>query len=234
MVAVALGLAVGGCERVPRDPEGTLERARGGTIRVGIAANPPWTRPGPDRTGGIEARLVEDFARSLNARVAWVSGGESDLLRALESFQLDIVIGGLTDDTKWDRRVGLTRPYVRTKTLVGEAPGAASVTDLTGKEVAVRQGDPAARTLESKGAKPLISVDPWTNTKLVAAQGWQLLARGYAATRFILEEHRHVMAVPPGENAFLLHLERFLKSREGEIETALIAHEDRRGAAAAR
>jgi hypothetical protein len=31
------------------------------------------------------------------------------------------------------------------------------------------------------------------------------------------------MAVSPGENAFLLRLERFLKSREGEIETALMA-----------
>ena len=52
---------------------------------------------------------------------------------------------------------------------------------------------------------------------------WRFSARGYRPTRFSLGEQRHVFAVAPGENAFLLHLERFLKPREGEAFAALVA-----------
>jgi polar amino acid transport system substrate-binding protein len=225
MVIASCGLTLAGCDRLPRDPEHTLERAQDGVIRVGVAPNPPWTRAGSGsgQPSGVEANLVEDLARSLKARVEWVLGGESDLLRALESFQLDLVIGGLTEDTEWSKRVGFTRPYVRTTTLVGQAPGAPLVTDLTGKAVAVRGGNPAVRKLRKKGAVPIVSPDPWTGSSLVAGENWELLARGYTLTRFSLQEHRHVMAVAPGENAFLLRLERFLNGREGETEQALLA-----------
>jgi polar amino acid transport system substrate-binding protein len=223
LVAIAVASALSACDRFPRDPERTLEGARGGVIRVGVAPNPPWTIPGGAEPGGVEADLARDFAKSLDAKIKWVAGGESDLLRGLESFELDLVIGGLTDDTEWGKRVGLTRPYLRSATLVGEAPGAPPVTDITGKEVAVREGDPAARRLRAKHAKPVIGADPFAGGPLVAAESWRILARGYRPTRFRLEEQSHVMAVAPGENAFLLRLERFLRPREGDALKALVA-----------
>jgi polar amino acid transport system substrate-binding protein len=222
-LAATAALLAAGCDRLPRDPERTLERVEGRVMRVGVSANPPWTVLGAGAPSGVEARLVEDFATSLGARVVWVRGSESALMRALEHFELDLVVAGLTEDAEWDARVGLTRPYVRTATAVGEPRDAAPTTDLTGKAVAVREGDAAAAALRSKRAKPVPHPDPWAAGGLVAAPNWELLARNYRTTRFTLRRHRHVMAVGPGENRFLMRLERFLKPREGEVEKALIA-----------
>jgi len=65
---------------------------------------------------GPEVRLIEDFAAELNAQVEWTVGPESDLFAALEKRDLDLVVGGLTDDTPWKDRVGLTDPYLKLTT----------------------------------------------------------------------------------------------------------------------
>jgi polar amino acid transport system substrate-binding protein len=41
-VIVASGLLTLSCGSLPRDPEGTLQRARGGRLRVGLVEHPPW------------------------------------------------------------------------------------------------------------------------------------------------------------------------------------------------
>ena len=62
LVACALMAAlVAGCG-VPRDPETTLERVRGGTLRAGITASEPWTTLDGGQPGGVEVELVERFA----------------------------------------------------------------------------------------------------------------------------------------------------------------------------
>lgn len=137
-------LAVAGCD-LPRDPEGTLERVRGGTLRAGVVPNPPWVVVEAGRVRGVEPALVRRFARSLDARIEWVAGTESELLERLETRDLDLVAGGLTRSNPWGSRVGLTRPYPAPS---GYAPG-----------------------------------------------------------------ERRVLAVPPGENAWLVRLERFLHRR---------------------
>ena len=57
-VASVIVMVLAGCG-IPRDPEGTLERIRGGTIRAGISENPPWTELSGGQAGGIEPRLLE-------------------------------------------------------------------------------------------------------------------------------------------------------------------------------
>lgn len=139
-----------GCD-LPRDPEETLSRARNGVLRVGVTPHEPWVESDSGRPPtGIEPAVVEEFARQLGADVRWYRGSETEVLTALEEFELDLVIGGLTDDTLWSDRVGLTQPYVET------------------------------------------------------------------------ENARYVMVVAPGENAFLLKLDRFLKRREGSIKQRVI------------
>lgn len=142
LAASALFLAA--CDDFPRDPRGTLAAAQEESLRVGIIENPPWTRH-DERPAGVEVLLVERFARQLGTETTWIRGGGSDLMPALERFQLHLVVGGLTDDTPWRNRVGLSRTYF---------------TDRHGR--------------------------------------------------------RHVMAVPPGENAFVMRLDRFLV-RQGEV-----------------
>ena len=51
-IIATLGAAVllTGCGvEIPADPEDTLERVRGGTLRVGVSPNPPHTVAGPGR-----------------------------------------------------------------------------------------------------------------------------------------------------------------------------------------
>jgi polar amino acid transport system substrate-binding protein len=128
---------------LPRDADRTLDRVRGGALRVGVSDHPPWVTIHDERMDGIEPRLVAELARGLGARPVWRRGAESELLDALHRRELDIVVGGLTDDSPWKGQVALTRPHF-TDTVTGRA---------------------------------------------------------------------HVLAVSPGENAFLVHVDRFLEPR---------------------
>ena len=147
--AVVLLLTIG-CD-LPRDPEDTLERARGGVVRVGVAENPPWVRLAASGASGVEPALVLEIARDLGARIEWVPGAQSTLLSDLHDRKVDLVIGGLTDDLPWKTEVAFTRPFFE---------------------------DTAA-------------------------------------------EKRHVMATPPGENAWLLHLDRELHRRRSRVPALL-------------
>ena len=144
-VVVACGL--------PRDPQDTLERVRGGTLRVGFVVDTPWVTESGGRAGGIEGAIAAELARGLGARVAWTHASETPLLTALHDGDLDLVIAGLTTESPWAAKASFTRPYyVDTTTVDGE------------------------RT-----------------------------------------EVPHVVAVPRGENAWQVHVERVLESRKGEL-----------------
>jgi ABC-type amino acid transport substrate-binding protein len=112
----------------PADPQGTLDRARGGTLRVGASINGEWVRiagpaSGDVRSGdvpasdvqGKEAELVRDFAAQLGAEVEWVAGTEQVLADELKHGGLDLVIGGLDDKTPWVTHAGITRPYAESR-----------------------------------------------------------------------------------------------------------------------
>ena len=107
-----LGLLIAGCD-LPRDPEGTLDRARGGVLRAGAAEAAPWVvrRASGGAPAGPEAQLVEEFARSIDARVEWHWASSDELLRRLEHRELDVVVAGLTAQTPWKTHVGVTRPW---------------------------------------------------------------------------------------------------------------------------
>lgn len=139
---------VTGCvEHFPGDPEGTLTRVTGDTLRVGASANPPFVDSDGARITGSEVRLVEGYALTLNADIEWLQGGEEDLMERLEHGELDLVIGGLTDKTPWTTKAGLTRPYTESMGSFGD-------------------------------------------------------------------RQKHVLAVPLGENAFLLDLDTYLQGRK--------------------
>jgi polar amino acid transport system substrate-binding protein len=147
LVAVVAALLAGCGVTIPTDPEGTLERVTGGTLRVGVSPNPPWTEVAQDaEPTGTEVGLVKEFAATLPAEVSWTVGGEEALVKGLEEGDLDLVIGGLTADTPWEKHVAVTMPYAE-----GTGPDG--------------------------------------------------------------ERIKLVMAAPPGENAYLLRLEKFLLSR---------------------
>lgn len=124
---VVCGLALGlvGCGgHYPADPDGTLNRISGTTLRVGVSHQPPWTdtaaEHSPDEPGGIEAHLIEDYAASIDAEVEWHAGGEEQLIKLLSERELDVVIGGLTDQSPWSSDAALTTSYAESLGVDGK------------------------------------------------------------------------------------------------------------------
>ncbi|MEV4687746.1 hypothetical protein [Microbacterium sp. LWH3-1.2] len=109
---LVLALCIAGCATtVPSDPEGTLDRVRGGELRAGASASGELVTIDGSDVGGTLAHLVEEFAVSIDAKVTWTIGSEEDLVDGLEAGDLDLAIGGMTDATPWSTRAAVTRGY---------------------------------------------------------------------------------------------------------------------------
>ncbi len=226
-LALLAGLLAAGCQ-IPSDPDNTLRRVRGGTLRAGVSVREPWTRLEHGRPAGVEPELLLAFAGEFGATVEWTVGPESELLAALEKRELDVVVGGLTDDTPWKDRVGLTGPYLTTTLVVGVPPGAPLITDVRGREVGVPKGRVAvAACVREAGGAPAWVEDVGSSPGPVAADRWELQARGLTPSDVRLRSDRHVLAVPPGENGWLFCLERFLSERGEGVQELLRAEAGR-------
>ena len=203
----ALALAACG---LPRDPDGTLDRVRGGTLRAGLIEHPPWASGEAGEPTGVEVELLEALAEGLDAEVRWTTGTESELIESLELGELDAVVGGLTVDSPWVSKAAFTAPYLKTRTVVGVPTGESTAIDLEGLEVAVERGSPTAGLLREAGAIPL-EVDDLTSARAPAAvDEWLLDDLDLQASDVILQEREHVLALPLGENAWLVEVEEFL------------------------
>ena len=150
-LAVALMFLLAACQ-YPRDPEGTLDRVRGGTMRVGVIGDPPWAEFREGQAIGVEPTLIRAFAAELDAEVEWIPASESELLAALSGFQLDVIVGGLDRSSQAAKEVALTRPYVDTNVEVGVPPGTELPDDLGGRRIWVEAGSEAAALLEQEEA----------------------------------------------------------------------------------
>jgi hypothetical protein len=96
---------------IPSDPDNALRRVEAGTLRAGAAYEAGLVEfSGGEMTGPL-VELVEDFAQAHGAHVTWTAGSEESLVGALEAGELDIAVGGMTTDTPWLDRAGLTRGY---------------------------------------------------------------------------------------------------------------------------
>lgn len=116
----------------PADAQGTLERAAGGELRVGVSVNPPFTDVSADGSvAGSEVDLIEVYADRIDADIVWTPAGENTLAAAMGAGELDVIIGGLASDVPWTSDVALTRPYTTAtgpdgstvKIVMGVTPG---------------------------------------------------------------------------------------------------------------
>jgi len=223
LTAIAtLAAIVAGCDW-PRDADGTLADVRGGVLRVGVTAHPPWTSLTGDSVDGAEARLVERLADRLDARVEWVRGAESELMRALGERVLDVVVGGLDAELPWIQEVSLTRPYVHVRAVVAVPDGVPAPADLSGVPVAVPAGSAEVAALEKEGARPVPVAEVTGQERTpVVVDDWQAPALGLRPTDVELGAHDHVWAVPLGENGWQVEVERFLLGLpDGEVQRLL-------------
>ncbi|HEV2755205.1 MAG TPA: transporter substrate-binding domain-containing protein [Actinomycetota bacterium] len=212
-------LAAASCG-LPNDPEGTLERVTGGAMRVGITENPPWVVLGADGPSGVEVEIVELFAAELGAEVEWHEGSAEDLAAALAMRELDILAGGIVSTSGLAAHGGLTHPYLTTQVVVAVPPGTYDG-DIAGLEVAVETATEEAGVLEKTDADPVRVEDVTTVDGPVAVDGYLVDDLGLDDTGVRLSEVDHVMAVPHGENAWLVRLERFLLDHEDDVHRIL-------------
>lgn len=96
---------------VPADPEGTLQTVSGGELRVGVSPDEGLVDSSTDVPTGPLIDLVESFADSIDADVDWTIDSEETLVGMLEDGDLDLVVGGITDQTPWVEKAGITRGY---------------------------------------------------------------------------------------------------------------------------
>jgi polar amino acid transport system substrate-binding protein len=204
-----------------RGGDATLARVRGGTMRVGVVEARPWTTVTPGGAGGIEGALIAETARELRARIEWVRAPESQLLRALELGELDVVIGGLTDENPWKWRVAFTKPMYTDTIVVGGPQQTTRLRELRGHTVAVLPGDPAAAYVRRRGGMPRAITDLAMAPGLVAAPTWQLESLALQRTGVTLYKARHVIAVAPGDKAWRETVEKSLAQRTAFIPEVL-------------
>jgi polar amino acid transport system substrate-binding protein len=226
LIAIALGvLTAAGCQ-YPQDVEGTLDRVEGGTLRVGVIDDPPWAVVGNGDPTGVEPELVKRFAEDHDATVEWYPGTEEELVEAMRGFQLDLIVGGLTRSSPAGLHTALTRPYIDTEIEYGIAPGDPPLDDFDGREVYVVEGSEAAALMrqEEDDAVPVFVEEEADLRSPALTDNYWFEPLGLVSSNNIKRDDEHAMAVPMGENAFLVELEHFLLDRGGEAN-ALLAEE---------
>jgi polar amino acid transport system substrate-binding protein len=226
IVAAALlaGLALAGCQ-YPRDPEGTLGRVEGGTMRVGVVESDPWVELGGPEPQGVEPELLRQFAEQLDAEIEWVEGGEEELVAALEGYQLDVVVGGLTRSSPQATQAALTRPYVEVQLVLAVPPGEELPPDPEDIAIEVEAHSQPAAVLELETDAVVVPVADTSEIEGPAlVWSYEVDDLGLENTGRTLLEAEHAMAVPKGENAWLVELENFLLDR-GEEAEAILARE---------
>jgi polar amino acid transport system substrate-binding protein len=195
MALLLVAIAATGCQ-YPRDPDGTLNRVQGGVMRVGVTEADPWVVLEGDRpVGGAEVELARRFARDLGARIEWVQGSEEELVEAAKEGQVDLIVGGLTNKSRWKKDVAFTRPYVETRAVVGIPAGESFPDDFAGVPVAAELGS-AVEGLELTDsgtelaeAKHVMAVKLGENAFLVRLERF-LLNREDEIERLLIEEGR--------------------------------------------
>jgi polar amino acid transport system substrate-binding protein len=208
----------------PQDPRGTLERVQHGTMRVGIVDNDPWTQIEEERASGVEVELLKDFADELGTKISFVPGTTPELLEAARQAEIDVLIGGFTSTSPGvseGKEAGVTGSYLTTRFVVGVPPSRLAFDDPSGREIAVERIDATAAWLKEEGAIPVPTDDLSTTDMPVAAYEWQLEEWEFEPTSIELPQEKHVMAVPLGENGWLVELERFLRAHRAEAKALL-------------
>lgn len=110
--ALLAALSLVGCSlTIPSDPDGTLDSVRGGELRVGVAPDGELVEVGDGDPTGSVIDLVDGFAESVDATPDWTVATEETLVRMLERGDLDLIAGGITSDTPWLDRAGVSRGY---------------------------------------------------------------------------------------------------------------------------
>lgn len=220
LLAVATVAGPAAAFEFPRDPGGTLDRVTAtGTIRAGVSDHPPWVTLGDGPPEGVEVDLLKGFAADLGVSVEWHALPALRALDALERGVLDLAIGGF-DRASVAAHAGASPSftYFVDPLLVAARPGAPLPDSLEGLAVFAGPDIFARQALRDRDALPV--QDP-QDAEYAALPAWRLTAADLVPVGVELYRTDRVFAVPQGENAWLMRLERFLRARQEDIPDAL-------------
>lgn len=96
---------------IPTDPDGTLENVTGGELRVGVSPDTDLVDVAGATPTGPLVDLVTTYAASLDASTDWTVDSEETLVGMLEAGDLDLLVGGFTEQSAWTDHAGMTRGY---------------------------------------------------------------------------------------------------------------------------
>lgn len=109
---IAAALLFAGCDSIPSDPDGTLDRVREERLfRVGLIAS---HSPPP----GAAADLLQRLTRATGAKASLERGPAEALLTRLEEGELDLVLGEFAEKSPWAAQVTLSEPIAATGPVV--------------------------------------------------------------------------------------------------------------------
>lgn len=223
LLAFGAVLALSACRGYPRDPDGTLDRVLATkAVRVVAVDHPPWVvASGGATPTGVEADLVEALARELGVAVEWRRAPAFEALDALDHGEADLAIGGFTqrEVDAYGIAAG-TYAYFAEETVVAARPGTPSPRDIDGRRV-LSPDLTAAGLVRAEGGVPVTEGD----ADLVALPRWQLPEGGLVPTEIVLGRAEHILAVPKGENAWIMRVERVLRGQAGDVGARLRSEE---------
>lgn len=203
--------------RYPDDVQHTLQRIEGGTMHVGLAENRPWVIQTDGEPAGLEPEILRALAEQLGARIQWHWGSESQLLQALQQYQLDIVVAGFVEKSPMSKETIFSKAYHQDTYRVGFPAHSDPIpSTLKNLKVQLARVNHIGDALRDQGAIP---VDLIASTEgPVAAPEWWLQAHGLQPGPWKLATDAHVMALPPGENAWILAVQRHLTNHQDLAE----------------
>lgn len=112
VAALTLSAALAGCGlTIPTDPDGTLDAVTGGDLRIGTSPDGELVEIADGTPSGSIVDLVDDFADSIHAEPDWTVASEETLVTMLEAGDLDLIAGGITAETPWVEKAGVSRGY---------------------------------------------------------------------------------------------------------------------------
>lgn len=202
------------CSDFPRDAEGTLNRIKSHReIRVGIIDG--VSHPQPLAWYRREIDLVKEFAARLDSKTIWIHGTQSSLLELLNKHELDIAIGGYTEDSPLKSEAAFTKPYTEERITIGVYANEPLPEKIKGLTIVVTDAAVAAY-VKSKEALPVIKNEISDTDRYAAGPERALRAMNRQVSDITLHTERRVIAVPKGENALLVEVEKFIADYESK------------------
>src|SRR5690606_36525941 len=152
-----------------------------GTLRVGVMFSEPWvTGSAPGKPGGLEGRLIATFSEELGVDLETRWASEEDLFDSLAHYELDVVIGGFTQDNPWRSHVGFSHPYYTSRSVIGVPENHHEViTSADGVNVAVRPYGGLKRAIERRVGRAVERESLDDVKGPIAAEEWEIAGMGF-------------------------------------------------------